>query len=35
MEKYNEYEIGFVGVYGPKNSGKSLFLDKILNLATF
>jgi hypothetical protein len=25
----------FIGAYGRKNSGKSLFLDKALNLATF
>ena len=35
MEKYKEFELIFIGVYGPKHSGKSLFLDKILNMATF
>jgi hypothetical protein len=35
LEQYAKYEIAFFCVYGPAKSGKSFFLDKIVNLCEF
>jgi hypothetical protein len=35
FNKYSDNEIAFVGNYGRRNSGKSYWYDKILNLSNF
>ncbi len=35
FNKYGENEVAFVGNYGRKDSGKSFWYDKILNLSDF
>ena len=33
FQKYSAYELAFISIMGEKSNGKSLILDKVLNLS--